>query len=61
MALKMCKMWSNGIKIAFFVQKITKNRPAAGGFAPWPPSVTRLKYSTLLYLSTSPNLNIFAF
>ena len=32
MALKMCKMWSNGIKTTFF-QKITKNRPAAGGFA----------------------------
>ena len=40
MALKMCKMWSNGIIIAFF-QKITKNRPAAGGS---PPADPRLWY-----------------
>ena len=33
MALNTCDLLSNGIKIAFF-QKITKNRPAAVGFAP---------------------------
>ena len=48
---------------SFFFQKITKNLPAAGGFAhrsPWPPAVIRLNYSTLLYSNTSPNLDIFA-
>ena len=37
MALNMCEMWFNGIKIAFFFQKTTKNRSTAGGFAPRPP------------------------
>ena len=37
MALNTCEMWSNGIKIAVFFQKITKNRPTAGGFASRPP------------------------
>ena len=37
MALNMCEVCFNGIKIAVFFQKITKNRPTAGGFAPIPP------------------------
>ena len=36
MALNTYKMSSNGIKIAFFFQKITKNPAAAGAFAPRP-------------------------
>ena len=36
MALNMCKMWSNGVKTAFF-HKIMKNCPAAGGGATRPP------------------------
>ena len=31
MALNTCELWFNDIKIAFFFQKITKNRPTAGG------------------------------
>ena len=46
MALNTCEMWSTGIKIVFF-PKTYKNRPAAGGFAPRPPSVIRL--STIAY------------
>ena len=46
MAVNTCKMRSNKIKIAFFSKNL-KNRPAAGGFAPRPPSVVRL--STLAY------------
>ena len=74
MALNKCKMWFNGIKIAFFSQKFTKNRPAAGGpllpldrlhsqtrLRPQTPSGIRLNYSTLLYSNTSPNLDIVAF
>ena len=60
MALNTCEMWSNSIKIAFF-SKNYKKRQAAGGFAPRPPSVIRLNYSTLLNSNMSPNLNIFAF
>ena len=37
MALNMCEMWSNGIKIAYYFKKITKNHSAAGGIAPRPP------------------------
>ena len=37
MAVNTCEIWSNGIKIAFFFQNITKNRPTAGGLAPRPP------------------------
>ena len=37
MALNTCEMWFNGIKIAVFSKKLTKNRPTAGGFAPRPP------------------------
>ena len=33
----------------FSKKKITKNRPAAGGFAPRPPSIIRLNYSTHIY------------
>ena len=36
MTLKMCKMWSNGIKTTFFFQKIWP--PAARGSAPRPSS-----------------------
>ena len=32
-----------------FFQKITKNCPAAGGFAPRPLSIIRLNYNTVLY------------
>ena len=65
-------MWSNGIKIALFFQKITKNRPAAGGFAPRPPkppaaggpapkppSVMHLNYTS--FLNTFPKLDICIF
>ena len=61
MALNTSEMWSNGIKIAFFSPKITKNCPAAGGKAPRPPFVIRLNYSKLLYSNTSRNLDILAF
>ena len=36
-----------------FPKKSIKNRPAAGGFAPIPPSVIRLSYTSLL--NTRPN------
>ena len=52
-------MWFSGIKIAFFLQKITKNCPTAGGFAPRPPSVIRLSYTG--FLKTSPKLRICTF
>ena len=42
-----------------FFQKITKNRPAAGGFAPRPPSVIRLSYTD--FFNTSPKLDISLF
>ena len=58
--LNACEMWSNGIKTAFFFQKITKNRQAAGAFALRPPSVISFNYSTLLYSYASPNLDNFA-
>ena len=47
MDLNTRKMWSNGIKTAFF-QKIPKNCPAIGGFASRPPFGIRLSYTTLL-------------
>ena len=47
------------IKYNNFFQKITKNCPAAGGFAPRPPSEIRLNYSTLLCSNTSFNVDIF--
>ena len=37
MALNTCEMWLNGIKIAYYYKKVTKNCPAAGGFAPKTP------------------------
>ena len=51
MAMNTREMWSNGIEIAFF-HKVTKNRPAAWGFAPRPPFMMRLSYATLLNTST---------
>ena len=57
MALNTCEMLSNGTKTAFS-QKITTKCPAAAwGFAPRPPSVIRLSYSSLL--QTFPNSDIF--
>ena len=47
------------IKIAVFSKKLTKNRPTAGGFAPRPPSVLRLRYTT--FFNTSPKLDICTF
>ena len=45
----------NGIKTAFF----SKNRITAGGFAPRPPSMTRLSYTG--FLKMSPKLRICTF
>ena len=59
MVLNTCEMWSNGIKIAFFFQKIPKNCRATGGFISRSPSVIRL--SKLVCLHKSPNLDIFIF
>ena len=72
MALNTCEMRSNSIKIAFFSQKITKNRATAGGFAPRPPkpleaggpapkppSVIHLSYTS--FLITFPKLDICIF
>ena len=62
MVLNTCKLWSNGIKIASFSQKITKNRPTAASFAPRPPhslfrppSMIRLRHTSLLI--THPKLH----
>ena len=65
-------MWFNGIKIAVSSKKFTKNRPTAGGFArrplkplaaggsaPTPSSVLRLRYIT--FFNTSPKLDICTF
>ena len=57
MVLNTCEVWSKSIKIDFFFKKISKNRPATGGFIPRSPSVIRL--SKLVYLLKSPNLDIF--
>ena len=57
MAVNTCEMWSIGIKIAFFPKKITKSRPAPGGFAPRLPFVFRLSYTALL--NKYPNLDVF--
>ena len=59
MALNTCEMYFNGIKIVVFSKKLTKNRPTAGGFAPRPPSVLRLRYTT--FLNTSRKLDICTF
>ena len=59
MALNTCEMWSNGIQIAFFFQKITKNCPTAGDFAPKPPSAIHLSYTN--FLNTFPKLDICIF
>ena len=54
-----CIVVYDGIKISVFSTKLTKNRPSAVGFAPRPPSVQRLRYTT--FLNTSPNLDICTF
>ena len=72
MALSKCEMWFNGIKIAAFSKKLTKNCPTTEGFAPRPPkplaaggsaprhsSVIRLRYTS--FLNTSPKLDICTF
>ena len=71
MALNMCKMWFNDIKIAFFSKNYKKSLnswglrhqtpkpPAAGGPAPRPPSVISLSYTG--FLKTSPKLHICTF
>ena len=69
MALNTCELWFNDIKINFFHQKLTKNRPAAGGDLqslrrlgaprPRPPSVIPLSYTT--FLNTFPKLVICTF
>ena len=56
MALNMREMWLNGIKIAFFFQKIAQQ---LGAPPPDPPSVTRFSYSG--FLKTSPKLRICSF
>ena len=60
MALSSCEMGFNGIKIAVFSKKLTKNCPTAGGFAPRPTSVIRLRYTSFLNTS-SPKLDICTF
>ena len=57
MALNSCKMWSNGVKTAFF-SKMTKNCPAAGGFAPRPPQWICFELQYTFLLNTAPNLDI---
>ena len=72
MALNICKMWFNGIKIAFFsknLQKIAQQLGASppdpqslrllGAPPPDPPSVIRLSYTG--FLKTFPKLRICTF
>ena len=72
MVLNTCEMYFNGIKIAVFSKKLTKNRPTAGGFSPRPPnplaaggsasrppSVLRFRYT--IFLNTFPKLDICTF
>ena len=46
-------------KIAVFSKKLIKICPTAGGFAPRPPSVIRLRYTS--FFNTSPKLDICTF
>ena len=56
MAPNMCDMWFNGIKIAFFFQKVAQQ---LGAPPPDPPSVIPLSYAG--FLKTSPKLRICTF
>ena len=71
MALNTCKMWSNGIKIAFFSKNFQKS-PSGWGLSPQTPIAAggwRLRTQTPVcgtfeytsLLNTSPKLDIFAF
>ena len=57
MALNMCEVWFNGIKIAFFTKKLQKIAQQQGA-SPQTP-VIRLSYTG--FLKTSPKLRIFIF
>ena len=57
MALKTCEMLSNGIEIAAFSKKSTKNCPVAWAFLFFRP----LSYASLLTTTASLNLNIITF
>ena len=59
MALNTCEIRFNGIKIAVFSKKLTKNCPTAGGFAPRPPSVLHLRYTT--FFNTTLKVDICTF
>ena len=74
MPLKTCEMRSNSVKIPFFVQKITKNRPEGRGLCLQTPAVSggleirpqtpvkdifELQNTSLL--NTYPNLDISTF
>ena len=48
MALNTCKMWSNGVRTAFFSKNYEKSR-SGWGLRPQTPSMIRLNYKTLLY------------
>ena len=71
MAVNSCEMWSNGHKIAFSFQKLTKIAQRLGALPPDPhshrwmgappqtPICDTLEYTSLL--NTSPKLNICTF
>ena len=59
MAPNTCEMRFNGIKIAFILEKVTKNRIAAGCSASRPPFVMHFSYTKLL--NTSPDLDTSTF
>ena len=70
MALNMCEMWFNGIKIAFFSKKLQKIGQQLGASPadpqslrplgpPDPPFVMRLSYTG--FLKTSPKLRTGSF
>ena len=58
MALNTCKMWSNGVKTAFFFKKLRKIAQQLGASPPDPFNDTfELQYVSLLN-NRSPNLDI---
>ena len=72
MALNMCEMWFNGIKVAFFSKKFQKIAQQLGASPPDPqiirplgapppdlPSVLRVSHTG--FLKTSPKLRICTF